>query len=119
MLEQKSLYLDLDNKDQQALHFRGMQGDELIAYGRVSLDDIHKIADIKRVAIHPNFRKNQLGSLLMTTMLDFIQQQPNIKTVELDAQYHLQRFYEKYGFEAVHEPYDDGGVMHIKMTKKI
>lgn len=120
ILEQKSFYLDLDNMDQQAIHFLGEEEGKLIAYGRININhSSHSLAEIRRVAIHKDFRKKKAGTLLLEKMLDFIGSLPNITAVELDAQHHLQQFYAKYGFLSVGEPYHDGGVLHIKMVKNI
>lgn len=118
ILEQKSFYLDLDNMDQQATHFLGKEEDKLVAYARVYINSLRALAEIRRVAIHKDFRKKQLGTLLLTKMLDFIGSLPNITTTELDAQHHLQQFYARHGFFPAGEPYHDGGVLHIKMVKK-
>jgi len=117
ILEQKSFYLDLDNMDQQAIHFLGEEDGKLVAYARVYIDSLHARAEIRRVAIHKDFRKKQLGTLLLTKMLDFIGSLP-ITTTELDAQHHLQQFYARHGFLPEGEPYHDGGVLHIRMVKK-
>lgn len=117
ILEQKSFYLDLDNMDQQATHFLGEEEGKLIAYARVYIDSLHALAKIRRVAIHKDFRKKQLGTLLLIKMLDFIGSLPNITAIELDAQHHLQQFYARHGFLPVGEPYHDGGILHINMVK--
>ena len=116
MLEQNSLYEDLDNQDQSATHFLGYN-QKLIAYGRMNIDPEKNNAVIRRICIEKNYRSQKLGSVIMQKIMDYIAKQKNIKTAELDAQFHLQKFYEGFGFSAVGAPYDDGGVMHIQMTK--
>lgn len=116
ILEQRSFYLDLDGQDQTAMHFLGMNQGNLVAYGRLSINSSQNSSLIRRVAVHKDFRKNQLGTVLMHKMLNYIDTHSHLQTIALDAQYHLQNFYEKFGFRVVGEPYDDGGVLHIKMT---
>lgn len=115
ILEQKSFYLDLDDEDQHAIHFTGIAENKLVVYGRVTMNQ--SIAQTRRICVDKNFRNQGLGSLLMDQMLEHINTL-NIKTVELDAQIHLQKFYGKYGFKSVGGPYDEGGVMHILMRKE-
>lgn len=116
ILEQQSFYLDLDNKDQQAVHFIGMDEDKMIAYARVIESD--STTWVQRICVAKEFRNQQIGSLLMNNILEYIDIL-NIASVELDAQVHLQQFYRKYEFQSVGDPYDDGGIMHIRMRKNV
>jgi len=50
-------------------------------------------------------------------MLEFIDSRSTVSTIELDAQHHLQAFYEKHGFNVDGIPYDDGGILHIRMIR--
>ena len=36
----------------------------------------------------------------------------------LSAQHHLQSYYQKHGFEACSEAYDEDGILHIDMLRK-
>ena len=114
ILEQQSFYLDLDNRDQQATHFIAMDDNKIVAYARVIASDT--IAKAQRICVAKECRNQQIGSLLMDYILNHINTL-TVALIELDAQAHLQKFYEKYGFQPVGESYDDGGIMHIKMKK--
>jgi ElaA protein len=118
IIEQQSIYLDLDNIDHEAIHFMGWDKKVLVAYGRVFLAK-DRTAYIQRVLIKKNYRQNYLGSTLLSNMLDYIAQRSNINNISLNAQFHLQKFYEKYHFVASGQPFDDTGILHIKMTKKL
>ncbi|MCD6039803.1 MAG: elaA [Gammaproteobacteria bacterium] len=115
ILEQRSFYLDLDEIDQKAVHFMGFNQGKLIAYARVNQDA--SVLYIRRVAIHADFRKQGIGAQLMQQVLNFSNTVENISLIELDAQYHLESFYARYGFSLLGEPYDDGGILHVKMIK--
>ena len=117
MLEQKSLYEDLDNIDQTAFHFLGYDQHKIIAYGRIHIDSHNNFAVIRRVCIHQDYRDQKLGAQLINKVLEYIATIKNLSGIELDAQSHLQKFYEKFGFSVDGVPYDDGGVMHIRMVK--
>lgn len=119
MLEQKSFYEDLDNLDQEAFHFLGYDQDKIIAYGRVHINSENNFAVVRRVCMHPQYRDQKLGVQLMHKMLGYIDVIKNLSGIELDAQCHLQKFYGKFGFNVDGEAYDGGGVMHIRMSKKI
>lgn len=119
MLEQKSLYEDLDNLDKIAFHFLGLDTNKIIAYGRMHIDSHNHFAIIRRVCIHARYRDKKLGGQLMSKMLEYIETLKNLSGIELDAQCHLQKFYEKFGFKIDSVPYEDGGVMHVQMVKRI
>ena len=118
ILEQRSFYLDCDDQDQQATHVLGIEQEHsaLICYGRITVEK--STAYIRRVCVHKDFRQLNIGSSLMNEILSYIHTL-SVGTVELDAQIHLQAFYEKYGFRSISQPYDDGGIMHVIMQKII
>lgn len=118
MLEQHSFYLDLDDQDQQATHIFGIHSNmnQPICYGRISVEN--KIASIRRVCVHKEFRQRGLGSLLMNELLVYADTL-KIHAIELDAQIHLQAFYGRYDFYTIGQPYDDGGIIHVLMQKII
>lgn len=117
VIEQNSIYEDLDNLDQQAMHFIGMDNNKIVVYGRVHIDAKTHFAVIRRICVHKDYRDQKLGHAVMEKIMEYVKAVPNLKGSELDAQHHLQRFYEKFGFHADGEPYEDGGVMHIQMVK--
>ena len=116
MLEQNSIYEDIDNQDQSATHFLGHDNSHLIAYGRVNLDSKNHVATIRRICVHQDYRNQKLGKAIMKNIIEYLDQQKNLEYVELNAQHHLQNFYEKLGFQVASDPYDDGGVMHVRMV---
>ncbi|OGT39714.1 MAG: hypothetical protein A3F12_01750 [Gammaproteobacteria bacterium RIFCSPHIGHO2_12_FULL_38_14] len=117
MIEQQSIYEDLDGLDQQATHFLGMDDNKLVAYGRMHINPDNHFAIIRRICIHKNYRDQKLGNRLMEKIMAHIDTIPDLPGAELDAQEHLQRFYGKFGFHPEGEPYDDSGVIHIRMLK--
>ena len=117
MIEQQSIYEDLDGLDQRATHFLGMDGDKLVAYGRMHINSEDHFAIIRRICTHKDYRNQKLGSVLMGKIMSSIDATPGLRGAELDAQNHLQRFYEKFGFHPEGAPYDDGGVLHSRMLR--
>lgn len=117
IVEQKGFYRDLDGLDQKSSHFLGLHEGQLVAYGRVYVDDARKLAEIRRVCVEKSFRRNKLGSVLMKNMLSFIDSIPDITIIHIDAQLYLQKFYEAFGFKVVGDAYDGGGVVQINMIK--
>jgi len=118
VLEQKCIYLDLDDMDQSAMHLFAMHQDQVVAYARIQINDSDKSAIIRRVVVHKDFRKMRLGTTLMLKVLAYINSL-NISHIALSAQFHLKNFYENLGFKAKGEPYHDTGILHIKMVREI
>lgn len=119
VLEQKSIYVDLDDGDQEALHLFATTNGKLIAYARMHIYPSSRKAIVRRVVVHKDFRQQKLGFTLMQKVLAYLESLKIIELVELSAQLHLQHFYEKLGFVAEGQPYDDVGIKHIKMKKPL
>ena len=132
MLEQASLYPDIDGADLSALHLF-LVSDQyeaetqtplpILAYGRIlaptqlkeDLASSQKIS-FGRVIIAKEARGTGLGTALIDQLMETIKMRfPDVSQIEIGAQAHLENFYGKFGFVKVTEPYDDGGVLHIDM----
>ena len=119
IVEQQSIYSDLDGLDQQAMHYlcwSSEQNDaELIGYARTrqSQDLIH--FSIERVVFSNLSRGKGLGAALMRLMINDITLKNTGADITLSAQLEAQKFYEKLGFVAKGESYDDGGIEHVTM----
>ncbi|NLD09920.1 MAG: GNAT family N-acetyltransferase [Xanthomonadaceae bacterium] len=132
MLEQASLYPDIDGADLSALHLF-LVSDQyeaetqtplpILAYGRIlaptqlkeDLASSQKIS-FGRVIIAKEARGTGLGTALIDQLMETIKMRfPHVSQIEIGAQAHLENFYGKFGFVKVTEPYDDGGVLHIDM----
>ncbi|MBW8190440.1 GNAT family N-acetyltransferase [Neiella marina] len=125
MLEQNSLYRDLDGLDQTAWHYIIEENNQPIAYARLipphvpANNNVSTIQDhdvhIGRVVIAERYRGKGIARKLMN---DLIAESRNLfpnNAIAISAQAHLTGFYESLGFECVGEIYDDGGVDHIDM----
>jgi ElaA protein len=124
VLEQQCPYLDLDDLDQKALHLLGLVTEEgklkVVTYARLFVPnaDCPRLK-FGRVVVDPSYRGKKLGEALVAQMLDYIKTSDyqNI-TIEISAQHYLISFYRRFGFEVSGEPYDEDGILHIKMIKK-
>ena len=125
IVEQDCIYLDIDGKDDQAIHLLGWVNNQLIAtlrvfesYREYQSDSGETRASIGRICIHANFRNAGSGQQLVGRALDFIRQNFNNKPVKIGAQLYLKQFYEKLGFRQVSDIYDEDGIDHIHMLLK-
>lgn len=120
IVEQQSIYPDLDGLDQTAMHFLYWSSHhanaELLGYGRYRTLSSDLDFKIERVVFSPQWRKKGIGSVIMRSMLQDITMQDERAHISLSAQIGALAFYQKLGFEAEGEPYDDGGIAHITMV---
>ena len=113
--EQQSIYDDIDGNDQQAFHLLLEQENELGGYARFRTGDDDGKVLIERVVLAPVCRGSGAGKEIMQAILSFCAQQFPLASIQLSAQVDVLAFYQKLGFEAIGEPYDDGGIMHKTM----
>ncbi len=116
--EQKCTDRDLDALDKQAIHVYGAIDDNIIATARILPPDVYKpgIVSFGRLAVNKSCRNKGYGKDIMLQVLHYIESNyPNIP-VEFSAQKYLQKFYESLEFKVAGEPYDEGGIPHIKMN---
>ncbi|ADO70711.1 GNAT family N-acetyltransferase [Stigmatella aurantiaca] len=122
VLEQKSLYLDLDGLDRACHHLLGQHagqaGPALAAYLRILPPGLkYPEASFGRVVTSSAMRGQGHGKLLVEKGLAFIESAYASPPIRIGAQHHLQRFYEGYGFRQVSEVYDEDGIPHIDMLR--
>lgn len=114
VVEQQCIYLDIDDRDQQALHVwldnesgllgclrilpAGVQGDT-IAIGRVVTRD----------------RGKGYGKQLMQAGMDAAVSRLHADVIRIEAQCYAQAFYEKLGFVQISDPFLEDGIPHIHM----
>lgn len=116
VVEQSCLYLDMDDKDQAALHLLGYDGNELIAYSRLLPQGVYfPEACIGRVVVDPDQRKKEAGKALMKEAIKLTLDQFKTNEIVISAQLYLERFYTELGFVKESEVYLEDDIPHIKM----
>lgn len=116
VLEQRCIYLDIDNKDQRALHVLGYKNNQLVAYTRIfKAGDYLEEASIGRVLVAKNERGNAYGYQIMRTSIEAIKQHFNATVIKISAQCYLKKFYNDLGFKEQGETYLEDDIPHIAM----
>ena len=117
VVEQECLFLDLDDKDQSALHVLGWEGQELAGYARIfGPGDSFKEASIGRVAVRERFRGAGLGMQVMKESIRAAKRRFGPINIALSAQKYLRQFYTDLGFTAEGKEYTEDGIPHIRMV---
>lgn len=119
VVEQNCPYPDSDFKDQDAWHVLGQDEDSnIIGYARllpkgVSYPD-H--CSIGRIVTHPDFRDQQIGSLLIKESIKHCQILfGGACSIKISAQTHLKDYYARHGFQATDKYYLEDGIPHVEM----
>ena len=110
------LELEMDEHDETATHFLLRDGETPLATAR--LLEKHGLAKIGRVAVLREARGRGLGLAVMQAVLDEARRQ-GFKEAILDSQTYAIPFYERLGFAAEGEEFDDAGIPHFLMRRRL
>lgn len=107
--------LELDEYEQEAVHFLASVDDEPAGVARMRwIDD--RTAKAERVAVLIPFRGCGVGRELMLALEKYAKFE-QATSVKLHAQLTAQSFYERLGYEAFGDNFLDAGIEHIAMRK--
>lgn len=117
VVEQDCVYLDIDGKDDKALHVIGTKKGKIIAYTRLfKPGDYFDKASIGRVLVLESERAHKYGYDIMNASIHAVKIVYNETTIKLSAQVYLKRFYNNLGFKEIGEEYLEDGIPHILMV---
>ena len=119
VVEQNCVYLDMDDKDQKALHVMGMKNGNLVAYTRIfKPGDYFEYASIGRVVVAKNERQYKYGYDIMNASIKAIKDKFDTTSIKISAQTYLKTFYNNLGFKEIGETYLEDDIPHIAMVRK-
>lgn len=116
--------IERDAADQGAYHVLAIQGGHAIGTGRlVMLDkapegEAGQWAQIGRMAVLQSSRKGGTGSMILKT-LETEARKRAVKGIILHAQVYALDFYKKHGYEPVGSVFEEAGMPHLEMHKKL
>lgn len=119
ILEQQCFYPDIDGLDPMAHHLVGRDGAGIIvAYCRVfAPGDYYSEPAIGRVLVARSARGGGVARALMEEAHRYGRETFGTDAARLNAQAHLQGFYESLGYAHVRGPYDEDGIPHVEMLR--
>ncbi|HEX9858162.1 MAG TPA: GNAT family N-acetyltransferase [Paracoccaceae bacterium] len=105
---------EVDGRDDQAVHLLATLDGRPVGSARLfTHGDTGKIG---RVCVLPDQRGTGLGAALIRAAVEQFRSTPGVERVKLGAQTHALGFYEKLGFTAFGDIYDDAGIPHRDMV---
>jgi predicted GNAT family N-acyltransferase len=107
---------ELDELDATAVHIVGYEDGVPVAAGRLVVE--HDYAKIGRMAVLADHRGRGLGAEVLEA-LEQAGVERGIRHFKLSAQLHAQGFYQSCGYTPVGDVYDEVGIPHIAMEKRI
>lgn len=117
IVEQKCIFLDIDNNDRKAFHTIGFIGDEVVATTRLFDKDImyDGYQSIGRVVGSPRHRGLGIGKALMQYSISECERLFGKGPIKIGAQLYLKKFYSEQGFKQSGEVYLEDEIDHIPM----
>jgi predicted GNAT family N-acyltransferase len=109
--------LERDEADPTAFHAVAMLGDRCVATGRL----VHQgggVGRIGRMAVDGNFRRRGIGELVLRALEDRARQE-GLREIELHAQCYVESFYARHGYARLGGPFEEAGIDHVAMRKKL
>ena len=110
--------IERDDADASAVHVVAMNGlGQPVATGRL-LQAGAGVAKIGRMAVNRILRGTGVGAQVLQA-LEAAARQRGDQMVRLNAQSSAQGFYRKQGYSACTEPFEEAGILHIGMEKRL
>lgn len=120
VLEQRSLYPEIDGLDPVSLHGLLREGAEITGACRLTGLEGEGPVNLGRIALREDRRGGGRGSALIRAALAEVAARAPGRLLEIEAQAHLQRFYEGFGFARTpREGFIDGGIPHFEMALRL
>lgn len=117
--------IERDAEDARAYHVLAFQGGHAIGTGRLVMmpepppgEASGTWAQIGRMAVLQAHRKARVGSLILTRLEDEARRR-GVVGIMLHAQLYALEFYKKHGYESVGAVFDEAGIEHLEMRKKL
>ena len=119
VVEQKCIFLDIDNNDQKAFHTIGYIGEEVVATTRLFDKNImyNGYQSIGRVVGSPRHRGLGIGKALMQYSIQECERLFGKGPIKIGAQLYLKKFYGEQGFEQSGDVYLEDEIDHIPMIR--
>ncbi|KGA96784.1 GNAT family acetyltransferase [Alkalihalobacillus alcalophilus ATCC 27647 = CGMCC 1.3604] len=120
IVEQNCPYEELDGADKKALHlFLKDEKGAMLAYSRLFLKgDYFEEASIGRVIVAQKQRSLGYGVQLLNKAISILEEEKEQKSIFIQAQSYLEKFYQSFGFYSVSESYMHDGLLHTDMRKE-
>ena len=116
VVEQECPYPEIDNYDQQAIHYFLKDNEDIVALVRLLPAGFrYKKPSIGRVLVTEKYRGHGYARDIMNKAIKYIQKEWNEDKMKLQAQVYLEKFYSSLGFKRISDEYLEDNIPHIDM----
>ncbi len=120
VVEQNCVFLDQDDKDQKCHHLLLYSEGHLVGYSRLVPAGLsYQEISIGRVVSSPAVRGKGLGKQVMERSIQSCQELFGFEDIRIGAQTYALGFYSALGFVTDGDTYDEDGIEHIEMVRKV
>ena len=116
-VEQRCIYRDIDSLDITARHLLGYHEDRLICYLRVCLQN--DVLVIGRIVVDAAHRHRGMGRMMIKNTVGTLTEKYPGFAISLSSQMDQVGFYSALGFTKQGMPFDEAGVMRVKMVTAV
>ncbi len=109
--------LEFDGKDDEAVQFLAYLDDRPVGTARIRFLN-QSTAKIERLAVLLDARKQGVGQQIMKAAIGFLSEK-NISEIRIHAQEAVKEFYQALGFEVEGDRFQEAGIPHLKMSKRL
>jgi predicted GNAT family N-acyltransferase len=109
--------LEGDETDEGAFHVVALHGEECVGTGRL-VRLAGRIGRVGRMAVETRFRRQHVGDLVLAA-LESRARREGLREIELHAQCYVERFYERNGYVREGEVFEEAGIAHVTMRKRL
>lgn len=109
--------LERDEHDEVCDHAVALRDCAVVGTGRL-LTGADGVGTIGRMAVAAAQRGAGVGARVLARLEDRASER-GLRAVELHAQLHARRFYERAGYAAFGDPYEEAGIAHVSMRKQL
>lgn len=117
-MEEQGFANEFDEIDESAVHLVFYEDGIPTATCRYFKGEEELEYVVGRIAVLPEYRKNHMGSRMMSFLEENIKAEGG-KKISLSAQCRVVPFYEKNGYQVIGEPYLDEHCEHVHMEKEL
>ncbi|EMA01793.1 Predicted N-acyltransferase, GNAT family [Haloarcula vallismortis] len=108
---------ELDGNDSDAVQFLARDGEYPVGTARLRFPE-PTVGKVERVAVRQPYRGDGVGTALMRAVEDAARDD-GATVLKLHAQTHVEPFYEQLGYETVSDEFEEAGIPHIEMRKRL
>lgn len=113
--------IERDEHDAEAFHVVALAEDgAVVGTGRMFRQENPEgpVARVGRMAVDPSRRRGGVGAKLLA-LLEAEARRRGLPEVELHAQCHVEAFYAQAGYRRAGEVFEEAGIDHVVMRKKL